>query len=463
MTSSRYDVVFYGEIIEGFELDQVKRNFGKLFKLADDRVEKIFQAGRVSLKSGVSQETAEQFQAALKRAGATVVLEAVALDEQPAQAPVSEPTPVPAAKEEQTAALETAAEPLAPSESVENAVETGSALMDETPDEASTKTRRLPFVFNGDGAEYFKIWIVNIFLTIVTLGIYSAWAKVRNNQYFYGNTELDGASFSYLADPITILKGRVVAVVAFIAYSALGAISPIIQVVMALLLVLALPWLVVRSLAFTARNSGYRNLRFNFHGDIGGAVKAFIGWPLLGIISLGLLFPLCWQKQQEYMVSNYSYGTARFTFSAGPREYYMIFLILIGIGLVGGIASAILGAITPALSAVAVLIMYLYIFAYMNVRMHNLAYNAAALNTHGFDSHLELNSYAQLFLVNTLATVATLGLFIPWAKVRTANYIAEHMHFNANGDLNKFVADEQEQMTAFGEEVDAVFDLGIGL
>ena len=50
---------------------------------------------------------------------------------------------------------------------------------------ASGETRELPFEFRGDGAEYFKIWIVNILLTIVTLGIYSAWAKVRNNRYFY--------------------------------------------------------------------------------------------------------------------------------------------------------------------------------------------------------------------------------------------------------------------------------------
>jgi len=46
-------------------------------------------------------------------------------------------------------------------------------------------SRPLGFEFRGDGMEYFKIWIVNILLTILTLGIYSAWATVRNNRYFY--------------------------------------------------------------------------------------------------------------------------------------------------------------------------------------------------------------------------------------------------------------------------------------
>ena len=59
----------------------------------------------------------------------------------------------------------------------------------------------------------FAIWIVNICLTIVTLGIYSAWAKVRRLRYFYDNTSVAGASFDYHGNPVAILKGRILAVV----------------------------------------------------------------------------------------------------------------------------------------------------------------------------------------------------------------------------------------------------------
>ena len=45
--------------------------------------------------------------------------------------------------------------------------------------------------FSGDGGEYFRIWIVNLALSVVTLGIYSAWAKVRRLRYFYGSTRFD--------------------------------------------------------------------------------------------------------------------------------------------------------------------------------------------------------------------------------------------------------------------------------
>ncbi len=33
--------------------------------------------------------------------------------------------------------------------------------------------------FTGQQGEYFRIWIVNVCLSVITLGIYSAWAKVR--------------------------------------------------------------------------------------------------------------------------------------------------------------------------------------------------------------------------------------------------------------------------------------------
>ena len=61
------------------------------------------------------------------------------------------------------------------------------------------------FHFTGTGGEYFRIWIVNLILSILTLGIYSAWAKVRTNRYFYGNTQVGNTGFEYHAKPLAIL------------------------------------------------------------------------------------------------------------------------------------------------------------------------------------------------------------------------------------------------------------------
>ena len=66
-------------------------------------------------------------------------------------------------------------------------------------------------VFTGQGSEYFRIWVVNLLLTLVTLGVYSAWAKVRTARYFRNNTRLDGHVFDYHGNPAAILRGRIIA------------------------------------------------------------------------------------------------------------------------------------------------------------------------------------------------------------------------------------------------------------
>ena len=123
--------------------------------------------------------------------------------------------------------------------------------------------------FTGKASEYFRIWIVNICLSVVTLGIYSAWAKVRRKRYFYGNTLLEDAAFEYLADPKAILKGRIVVVAAFAVYSLAGQINPLAGLAMALVVLGALPWLIVRASRFNAVNSAHRNVRFDFRAGYG--------------------------------------------------------------------------------------------------------------------------------------------------------------------------------------------------
>lgn len=53
-----------------------------------------------------------------------------------------------------------------------------------------------PIEFHGTAKEYFGIWIVNVLLSIITLGVYGAWAKVRDRKYFYGNTFVDEQNFA---------------------------------------------------------------------------------------------------------------------------------------------------------------------------------------------------------------------------------------------------------------------------
>src|SRR3954467_12852929 len=101
-----------------------------------------------------------------------------------------------------------------------------------------------PLRFTGSGSEYFRIWITNTFLSIVTLGIYSAWAKVRRTRYFYANTRLAGAGFDYHGKPGAILKGRIASLVLFVVYQLASESTRLLAAVLFVLALGAMPWLI---------------------------------------------------------------------------------------------------------------------------------------------------------------------------------------------------------------------------
>ncbi|MDI1309199.1 MAG: YjgN family protein [Methylotenera sp.] len=196
-----------------------------------------------------------------------------------------------------------------------------------------------PVVFTGKAGEYFGIWIVNLLLSIVTLGIYSAWAKVRRKKYFYNNTLVDGVGFDYHANPINILKGRIIAFVLFVIYSVVSGFNPIFGVLMGLALFLALPWIIVRGMMFNARNSSHRGLRFDFNGTYGQAIKVFIGYTLLIIVTLGLAIPFVAQRTQKFIISGHKFGVTNFKMEALVKDFYKIYLVIFIIPLLGIVAA----------------------------------------------------------------------------------------------------------------------------
>ena len=141
--------------------------------------------------------------------------------------------------------------------------------------QSSADTPLHEFEFSARGSEYFRIWIVNVLLTVLTLGIYSAWATVRTQRYLYGHTRLAGDSFEFHAQPLTILRGRLLAIGAFIVYLLVSSFLPLISVLLVLAILVLVPWIITRALRFRAVMSSWRGMRFDFDGTQGGAAVRF--------------------------------------------------------------------------------------------------------------------------------------------------------------------------------------------
>lgn len=353
------------------------------------------------------------------------------------------------------------------------------------------------FAFHGSGSDYFRIWIVNLLFSILTLGIYSAWAKVRTKRYFYGNTELAGDRFEYLASPIAILKGRLIGVALLAVYTFTGFLSPQISGAAAIVLGLLLPLIFVQALRFNAHNSAWRGIRFGFDGSFALAYMVYLVRPIGGLLTLGLALPWVFYKINQFQIDNHRFGATPVLATARPGGFYRITLISLGIFLVFfilfSVASAIVVITTisfefvdslstelenpedifalPDFSTFLLVFILIYFALLLLIFVARLVYEALRFRLvfnnieiadNKLRNSLSAAGYYWILLSNLLLTIVSLGFFTPWARVRRARYLLSRMWLNTT-DLESFAASEANRVSAQGDEVGEAFDLGIGI
>lgn len=343
-------------------------------------------------------------------------------------------------------------------------------------DPAETPPQEHAFAFHGTAGEYFRIWIVNVCLSVLTLGIYSAWAKVRTERYFAASTRVAGAAFDYHADPITILKGRAIAFALMLAYFGSELVSPFVQLALTPFFIAAAPWAIIRSLAFRAHNTSWRGIRFAFGAPYGKAFAAYIGVPLLAVLTFGLAFPYSLYRQRRFIVDHAVFGTTRFAFGQTPGAFYRAFGVVLLLGLAALIAGAVAAAvgrgiggdeagatIGAVVGGIVALPLYFATFAYITAAILNLTYQGASVGPHELSSRVPPFSLGWIHMSNAVAILLSLGLLIPWAQVRLARFRLSHMSVMAVGDLDGFVAGQGDDVSSLGAEFGEAFDLDVGL
>ncbi len=386
--------------------------------------------------------------------------------------------------------------------------------------EESAQDRLYSVEFSGRGSEYFRIWIVNILLTICTLYIYSAWAKVRSKRYFYGNTFLDGSSFEYHAQGKQLLPGRLIGLV-LIAVIALGEyLSAWVVGAAYLILLVITPWALCRSSMFNARMSSYRNIRFGFNGKarlfyqyllltpvivLAFSAAIGVGLMLAGIIERQeliltlpiaifcayLLWPWIQCRVTAYSIDHTKFGVAGFDTQLSAGRFYRTYIVgliifLITFLIIGGIAAFVFYMLTlngtvefeptpefmesaasiPLIAGVyLVMILVGYVAAaYVKSRLRNYQYNRTLL-----DGKFQMSSSIRMWplwwlgISNLVLIVFTLGLGYPWAAVRKARFMAKHTHVVSAHSTDHFVEQQHQAVSAMGEEIGDAFDLDLAI
>jgi uncharacterized membrane protein YjgN (DUF898 family) len=374
---------------------------------------------------------------------------------------------------------------------------------------------RLDIRFSGSGSEYFRIWIVNLLLTLVTLGIYYPWAKVRRMRYFYGNTLVGSHPLGFHADPAKMLRGYLLVALMLVLYSVSGHFSPLAGLVAFAIVAAIWPALLHSSMRFRLANTSWRGLRFRFRGSVQGAyatllplfvpgllfVAALVGVPdpehppeWYGLLALAVtgaalvLLPWLWCNLKKYQHDHFAYGLEQTTLSAGKGSFYAVFLKTFGVSLLGAVVlSVAVGVLAVALAGdlgtggprsdpmlgfmlgVVVLVLGLLTLQllprpYFTSRMQNLLWSHTTSHGVRFASALRFWPFFGLTLKNWLLMVLTLGLYWPFARVAMARMRLEAVHLLTTVDMDTLTDRERaSQDEAAGEAAGDLFGLDIGL
>ena len=388
--------------------------------------------------------------------------------------------------------------------------------------DSSLQNRVLPFHFSGSALEYFKIWIVNMGLTIITLGIYSAWAKVRRMRYFYGNTRVDDNVFNYLADPIRILKGRVVAVSALIIYSLSWDFYPEAGMLLLAFGVLMIPFLLVTATSFQMRNSAYCHIQFYFRRSYADAYRMVIipigimllltwagyslldygSWlknietedgveiakndllPSIFLLTMMPVFPYLDYVRSKFIINHTQFGQRKAVFSGMGRDFYVIYIIAFLLMMIVSILTAIVIAIMiffvlliaedkeaatleniQLMIVSSIVVFYslsFFVSGYVRAALTNLIFEKTTFGELRIRSRLKSIRVGWIYLSNTIAIICSLTLLIPWAKIRMAKYVADCTKLETK-EMGGILAEKQHQSSAMGEEIVDAFDIDLGL
>ena len=319
-----------------------------------------------------------------------------------------------------------------------------------SPTTAGTEqTRRLSF--HGTGGTLFGIQIVNILLTIVTLGIYSFWAKVKVRSYLLSQTEFEGDRFAYHGTGRELLNGSLKAgLILGFPVALLNALPELlgagnaIKIAAAILVysifLVFIPFAMVGARRYRLSRTSWRGIRFSFRGRVLDFINLFIAGSLLSAITLGLYYPIFEIKRHAFMVSHSYCGNQKFEFDGQGRDLLWSYVAALPLSLLT------LGS---------------YWFWFLAKKQRYLMEHTC-FGTARFRSTVTGGRLLRLHSGNLLLLVCTLGLAWPWVVVRNMRFSFEVLSLEGALDVAA-IQQEAQLASATGEGLAGFLDMDLGL
>jgi uncharacterized membrane protein YjgN (DUF898 family) len=136
--------------------------------------------------------------------------------------------------------------------------------------------------FTGSGSEFFRVWIVNLLLSIVTLGFYTPFARRRTAQYFYSHSIVADSPLEFTAQQRKMVFGFLLLVALYVAFRLAADTGQDTAVSLFLLAGAALaPYFWASAMRFRLSATRWRGVRLQFTAAWGEVYQA--SWPMFAI------------------------------------------------------------------------------------------------------------------------------------------------------------------------------------
>ena len=343
-------------------------------------------------------------------------------------------------------------------------------------------------LFWGQGRSLFGIFIVNTFLTLVTLGIYSFWGRVRVREYLNSQTSFAGGRFAYHGTGKELFMGWLKAVLifgvpyVFFSYMPVfwNEIPQLIPNVIAGLLVLCfIPVAVVGAHRYRLSRTSWRNIRFSFRGCISDYMKLWFKGSLLSVLTLGFYYPYFENARRAYLTTHSQIGNHAFEYEGQGKDLLKIYgkafglylltiavmeaLLLGGLGLIGKSITDL-----PALMMATGFLVVMSLVAgivpwfYLQAAKQRYFWGRTHIGEAQFVSTVTAWKLFELRVGHLILLITTLGLAWPWVQTRNLQFFYYYLGLHGPLDFSRI---EQDALDASptGEELAGFFDTGFDL
>jgi len=281
--------------------------------------------------------------------------------------------------------------------------------------QAPVSLPEIRMVYRGEGGDLFFIVLKNVFLTLITLGIYSAWGKTARRAYMWKQVDIGGERLEYTGTGKELFVGYLKVALGYLVLFGIPAVvmkiskpvGSLLQLLGFLGLMIILPYAVYWSRRYLLSRTRWRGIRFGLAGSAGQFAKLWIGNWFLTIITLGIYAPIFANKVYGAIINNTRYGDASFSYDGRDGDAFKI-------GIKGFLLSLVTGGIYS----------FWYRAEMLRFRLSHIRFDRA-VGTIDITGGLIF----KLTMVNLLLNGLTLGLAFPWTATYTLKTVLERVRF----------------------------------